>query len=292
MSLPIRNSLLLRTQQTIDRLSERRAEVARAERQALTGERIARPSDDAAALPELHQVQASLSRQSTYKAGADRVASLRDTADRSLGQAEDLLTRAREIAVQASSETMTVQDRQVMGREVTQIYQQLVSVGNVEVGGRHLFGGTASDAPPFSSIGVYQGDHASSRVLVAPGVEIDATIDGSLAFSPALDALADLSVALNGGDADQVHATLGDLEAAGRRFNGARIDAGLDYQAADRARSVVTSVQENLATRLDAIAGVDPIESYTRLVEMRTAYEAAVKVAGSSQSTSLFDLMR
>ena len=42
---------------------------------------------------------------------------------------------------------------------------------------------------------------------------------------------------------------------------------------------------------MDTLLSADPAETYTRLSELRQAYETALQVASSSKGQSLFDLI-
>ena len=71
-----------------------------------------------------------------------------------------------------------------------------------------------------------------------------------------------------------------------------RATTGLVWNKTDDALTVGIRIEESLTARHAEVLGADPIEAYTNLTQLRTAYEAALQVASTAKMPSLFDLMR
>ena len=101
-----------------------------AEEQASTGRRINRPSDASADLFEAHQLSAAMSEQDAWHANAESAAGELDGMDSALAQASDIIVRAREIAVQMSSESWNAADRTAAAKEVRGLQESMATAAN------------------------------------------------------------------------------------------------------------------------------------------------------------------
>ena len=100
-----------------------------AEEQATTGLKLNRPSDAPASVREAESMHAAIADQGVWKANADSAVGVLDTMDSALGQASDLLVRARELAVGAASETMSTEGRAAAATEVAAILESMRAAG-------------------------------------------------------------------------------------------------------------------------------------------------------------------
>ena len=57
----------------------------------------------------------------------------------------------RTLALQANNGTLTADDRGTIADQIERVRSRLLSLANTQSGGRYLFGGTKTDAPPFAA---------------------------------------------------------------------------------------------------------------------------------------------
>ncbi|MCX6117383.1 MAG: flagellar hook-associated protein FlgL [Proteobacteria bacterium] len=79
------------------------------------------------------------------------------------------LMRAKELAVGMSNDTYNASSRQASAREVRELIDEVVLVGNAQFANRFVFAGFRNGTPPLSADGNYVGDDGSLFVQVAPG---------------------------------------------------------------------------------------------------------------------------
>lgn len=81
-------------------------------------------------------------------------------------RSQTLITRVRELTIQASSDTTSAEGRQSIAKEVRQLQRQLVQLGNTEVAGQAVFGGTKTNVTPYvvttGDTVTYQGKHGNA----------------------------------------------------------------------------------------------------------------------------------
>jgi flagellar hook-associated protein 3 FlgL len=121
------------------------------QRQLTSGKRITRPSDDPAAAAAGVRLRAQQSRDAQYLRNIEHARTWLATTDRVLSDIGDLLGRARELAVQASTGTFTSGDTKQLAEEIYAIRSQIISAVNGAVNvDQYVFSGQKSDVTPIS----------------------------------------------------------------------------------------------------------------------------------------------
>lgn len=130
-------------------LNRNLSRLAKVQNQMSTGKIVARPSDDPSLATQGIRLQRELSQTKQYQANANDAQSLLDLTDTALTQIENILQRAKELAVAGANGTNPQEAREAYAAEIDQLKEQLVQIGNTAVGGRYIFAGTNYTTPPF-----------------------------------------------------------------------------------------------------------------------------------------------
>jgi flagellar hook-associated protein 3 FlgL len=294
MSYPLRFGPLMRATASQRYLASVQGELAKVTQNAVTGLEVHAPSDAPGEWHGILDLQGSVADQAVYQDNAVEVTSMLATIDSALGDAKQVMDRGLEMAIQLGSETYTDDDRADAANEVRLLREQLVVLANTEYGGRYLFAGTAYDQPAYDATGVYQGSNDEPEALVGTNLTTNTGYDGSAIFDDALAVLDDLATALGNGatSADDVRALIPTLETANDGLVLARVEAGFEYNDAEDAQRVSENLQLALQSALDGEIAADPIETYTRLAELQSTYQAALQVTAQGSKNSLFDFIR
>jgi flagellar hook-associated protein 3 FlgL len=124
-------------------------------------------------------------------------------ASSTIQQASEELDSIQAVALQALNATTSAADLQGLAEQVGEGAQQLVSLANTQgANGNFIFSGTAASTQPFvesaSGSVTYLGNDGSSSVEIAPGIEVNAALNGSV-FTGALsgNGFASVSAALS-----------------------------------------------------------------------------------------------
>ncbi|MSQ01930.1 MAG: hypothetical protein EXR71_08560 [Myxococcales bacterium] len=264
------------------------------EEQAVTGLRFNRPSDAPQLVGQIDRLHATRLDQGVFESNSSQALAQLDQLDSTLGQIHDALTRARELAVQSASELSNGDQRGYSAGEVGSIRGSVLAAANVDFAGRYLFAGTNWDSPPFDATGAYGGSTDVPSVRVGDVSWVQTGRDGSAVFSGAVDVfgvLDALKSALEADDTVGIQAALDGLDGALDQVMAARADVGIDARMAEDAGALADGLSSEIESRMDSLLGADPAETYTRLSELRQAYETALQVASSSKGQSLFDLI-
>lgn len=284
---------------TMDRymsqVQRRTANLAEAERQAVSGLKVARPSDAPATVRDMHGAAAFARDQATWLDNAAHADALLSTMDESLGRAQAVVVRLRQIAVQMASDYHTVESRAAAAVEVRSLQISMRDVANAQFSGRYVFAGTAYDTAAFDANGVYQGDSAEPNAQIGESRYARTGLDGEQVFQGGVDVfltIDSLATALEAGDADATRAAITDLEAATSQLSQWRSVVGSEQAANEDAVSVAESLETLFTERLQAIVQADPVEAYAELGSMQNAYSQTLQVIASTRTESLFDMLR
>ena len=295
MLKPIRHNLHWQTSRTQGLMARKKGEMNEAERIAVTGLKVTRASDDPSRWPEINAIQSSIEDQRTYQANLDRSDAFLITADKTLGFSTDLLSRARERAVQLTNEIYTSTDRAAASNELFKLKEQLIGVANTEVNGRFLFAGNAYDNPAFDDAGVYLGASTVPLTRMSETSDLQTGWDGEQVFQGTVDifqVLEDIGTAMAANDVVGIRDQLVALDLGLEQVVAWRTEIGFKQVAANDALSIAETMEQILVARKDEATEEDPAAAYTKLAEMRLSYEATLQVAAATSKTKLFDFIR
>ncbi len=273
-------------------LQARRADVFRAQARASSLRRVQRPSEDPVAVALQSRSRLRQRRAEAHaRAAEDGIAELR-AADGALGEAAELLRRARELAVQMRSDTVGVSERAAAAEEVEGLRDSLRALANTDVGGRYVFGGYEERTPPFDAAGRYVGGAGPRARQLAPDVRVPSAPTGEEVFGAAggtdlFAALDAFAVALRADDAAGLQSALGTLEAGHEQLVRARATVGARQEAHEAARSAAEQVRDREAAEQEALVGLDPMDAFSLLQQADTALRAAVRIAARLPLPSL-----
>nr|WP_029898429.1 flagellar hook-associated protein FlgL [Desulfohalovibrio reitneri] len=117
--------------------------------QASSQKRINRPSDDPVGTARVLDLRSSLQGIKNFQKNIDTAKGWLGLADETLIQTSTIITRAKELAEQASTGTLTKENREEISYEVRQIFEQVVGLANTSYDDRSIFAGHKVDQPAY-----------------------------------------------------------------------------------------------------------------------------------------------
>jgi len=168
----------------IDTLARRQSELANVQEQLTTGKRVNRASDDPAAAARAERALASIGRSETSQRAVDASRVLMTQAESTLGDAGNLLQRARELMVAAGNASYGDAERSGLADELQSIRDQLLALANTGDGaGTFVFGGQGSTQKPFvDTVGGVQYAAADGEMKTEHPTGLPLTTDGRAAW--------------------------------------------------------------------------------------------------------------
>jgi len=188
-------------------------EFDRAAKEVSSGKRVFTPSDSVN-YPQIVAHEAKLQDISSFKSRIESLRGYFAFVEENLAQANNVLVRAKEIAVQAANETLDPAARERLSHEVFALRDHLVRLANSTYQGQYIWGGADSDDPPFDALtytvpasgpasqryvfDAEPGTNVFNKVKVSYDFEVTVGAHGGDTFSRAIGALERLGRALAG----------------------------------------------------------------------------------------------
>lgn len=243
--------------------------------QLASGSRINKAADDAAGLAISESLKSQL--RSGYQAArnANDGISMIQTAEGGLNEISNITTRLRELAIQASSDTVGDKERGFLNKEVEQLKFEIDRIANVTTWGTtKLLNG---ESPSFDfQVGLY-GDADDNRISWDPAIN-NATLDGlnlgSLDFT----------------QKEGAQEALAQLDEAQSMTNGMRANLGA---LQNRMTSTVDNLQnqyENLSAANSRIRDTDVAQSSSEMTRNNILLQSGVATLAQANTVSAMAL--
>lgn len=161
--------------------------VTRTQEEISTGKKILTPADDPVASVKLLQISQEEALNGQYNTGMTAAKNSLNTEESMLTSVETVLTRIREIAVQAGNGALDPTDRASLAKEVGQREDELMNLMNSkDASGKYLFSGSMGDTQPYvrNADGTYSynGDEGQRSVQIASSTFVPISDSGKDAF--------------------------------------------------------------------------------------------------------------
>jgi len=126
--------------------------LAELQEQYSTEKKINRPSDDPSGYYEARQLSTSIRELQQYSDNVDTATAWLNLADSTLISASTVLTSIEELAQQASTGTLTDDDRENVAVQVRELFEQLITLANTSYEGDSIFAGQKTDGDAFVQV--------------------------------------------------------------------------------------------------------------------------------------------
>jgi len=232
-----------------------------------TGLRIATAADDAAGLAISERLRAQVRSLDQARRNANDGISMVQTAEGALGESSNLLTRLRELAVQASNGTVSNADRDTLQQEFSDLVSEIDRI---------------AQSTEFNDISLLDGTQGSVTFQVGIG-----TTAGVDTLSVTLDSArtADLGIdTLDIGSAGDPAAALNALDTAIDSVSGLRGRLGATQNRLQSTVSNLGTQSENLTAAESRIRDVDVAYETANLTRLQIMQQAAVGVLSQSNA--------
>ncbi|HWR04756.1 MAG TPA: flagellar hook-associated protein FlgL [Humidesulfovibrio sp.] len=118
--------------------------------QSSSQKRVNKPSDDAVGMATILNLRTTLKSYDQYAENVATAQGWLSSSDSTLTQVSTLLTRAKELAQEASTGTVSDENRTQISYEMRQIYEQLIALANTKYQNKSIYAGQATDQNAFS----------------------------------------------------------------------------------------------------------------------------------------------
>ncbi len=243
--------------------------------QLASGSRINKAADDAAGLAISESLKSQLRSGMQAARNANDGISMIQTAEGGLNEISNIATRLRELAIQASSDTIGDRERGFLNKEVVQLKSEVDRIANVTTWGTtKLLNG---DSPSFDiQVGLY-GDAEANRITWDPS-DNNATLSG-------LD-ISGLDFTSKEGAQD----ALSLIDEAQSRVNGMRSDLGALQNRMTSTVDNLNNQYENLSAANSRIRDTDVAQASSEMTRNNILLQSGVATLAQANSVNTMAL--
>ena len=273
------------------------------QQQASSGLKLGTPGDDPVSAQQVIQLKGIVQDADQYARNITTGNAWLAQSDSSMADMGNVVTRAREIAVEMANGTYSAQDRANAANELKQLKNELVQLGNSQVAGKYIFGGYVSDKPPFDTTsGAFVGTDDAVTMEVDRGAYVAINYSGGKLLrggnppgSTGTDIIGELdklTTALTTNNVIGIQGALPALQDAQNQILAVRGDVGARMNrvqsASDNLDSMKLSLNKVISTKQD----VDILQVTSDLTAQQTAFQVALAASAKTSQLSLLDYLK
>jgi flagellin-like hook-associated protein FlgL len=220
-----------------------------------------------------------------------------DQSDTALQTMLSTARRVRDLTVQGlSTGSASATSQQALAIEVTSLREGLLSLANIQVQGRPLFGGVTSGGKAYDSAGAWVGQGGvpvTRRISDTEKIRVDITgpeafgAPGSDLFEVVQRIATDLV-----SDPAALETHLADLDAIMNGMTAAVADVGTRASRLDRVAQINSDRALTLSSQLAETENIDLPNTIMRLQMQQVGYEAALSATAKAIQPTLLDYLR
>ncbi len=284
-----------------------------------TGKKFINPSDDPIGVSRSLRLNTDISVMDQYKRNVSDSQSWMETTEIALSNITEILKRAKELTVQASSETYSVDQRTAIAGEIEQLKEQLVSIANSNYAGSYVFSGYKTDKKLLDDSGIYDvggqtlsiseniginvgtGDRLSinfvgQRVfgigLGTDPIAVTGNAVGGTSKSQLIDVFDQLVTDLKADNTTNINAALGRIENYMDNTNAVRAEIGVKGNRLELNANRLEDDLLNLTGLLSKNEDADMAEVIMNLKNEENVYKASLSGGAKIIQLSLVDFIR
>jgi len=299
------------TSMLFDRATERMSTIqnrlATTQAQMAETKQVLSPSDAPDQAAAIQRLRGEVQRQESHTEALN-VAMRRFSAEETaLKSSSDILTRIKELGLQAANDTLGPDDRKAVGVELKALRQELVSLGNSrDDSGNYLFSGTRVKTPAFlegaNGAVVYQGDHTQTQIPAGVERIVQFTRAGTDVYSRVVrdngesvgffDALDQMIQAVDNSNTPGIQQGVADTTQMSNSMDLSLAQTGSDQKVVQSQLDVLDESKLRLKSSLSQIEDLDYASAVTKMNKEMMALQAAMGSFSKISSLSLFEYIR
>lgn len=287
-----------------DRMSTIQNKLATTQAQLSSSKQVLSPSDAPDQAAAIQRIKGEIDRQNSHSTLLKAALNRYRAEETALSSANDILTRLKELSVQAANGTLSPDDRKSIAIEMKALRSQLLSLGNNrDDNGNYLFSGTRVNTPAFSENGngdvVYNGDQTQTRIPAGVERTVQYTRAGTDVFQRVVrndgsavgffDALDQLIAAVDNSQTIKIQQGNADLSQMQNALGLSIAQTGSDQQVVQSQLDVLDETALRLKSTLSDIEDLDYTTAVTRMNKEMMAFQSAMSSFAKISNLSLFD---
>jgi flagellar hook-associated protein 3 FlgL len=293
-----------------DRMSALQKRLATTQSQMAEGKQVLSPSDAPDKAAAIQRLNGELERQNNYISSLQVALHRYQGEETALRSANDVLTRMKELSLQATNGTQGNVEREAIATEMQALRDQLVSLGNTrDDSGNYLFSGTRVNTPAFvqgadGSV-AYQGDQTLTKIPAGVERQVAYTRAGTDVFSRVIrddngqsvsvgffDSIDQMITGVKSGDQSAMQDSVSDLDQMLANLSVSLARTGSDQSVVQSQIDMLEETKLRVQSTLSDVQDLDYTTAVTQMNKEQMALQAAMSSFAKISGMSLFDYIR
>ncbi|AGA56402.1 flagellar hook-associated protein 3 [Thermobacillus composti KWC4] len=301
--MPLRITPGMMHMQLTRNLNRTLTEMSKLQEQMTTGRKINRASDDPVGITYALRYRSELSVNEQYQKNVDMALSWLDFNDTVLQQAQDVLKRLKELAVQGSNGTNPDVALNNIADEVIQLKEQIVDIANSTLNGKYVFNGEKTDVIPYDPTvtpfdpSTIETDSGAIYYMVGVGVKLQINLSGNDVFGRPGEAdnifavFDQIITALQSGNHGGVSAQIANIESRMDKILNQQSEIGARVNRVELMQNRLKDLEINLTDLQSKTEDVDFEKLIIDAKINENIYQASLSVGAKIITPSLVDFL-
>ena len=293
---------------SVNQMVNGQSQLAKTQTRLSSGKEVVNPSDAPDKATAIQRLKSVLKKQDSFSSNIEGAKNRLIAEETALKGVNDVLTRIKELSIQAANGTLGPRDKELVAIEVEGLTQDLLSLANTQdVNDNYVFSGSRVQVQPFqkNSSGdvTYFGDETRNEVQVSEQRYIRFNRTGTDVFGRVLretdsgdtvgkgffEALSDLASGIRESNTSAINRGIDDLDQASFNIAVATAQVGSEMASVETQREVNEETVLQLRTILSNIEDLDYSEAVTQMQKDMLALQATQSSFSQISNLTLFN---
>lgn len=172
-------------QLSVNAMDRQQTQLAKVQQQISSGLKVSTPAEDPAAAVRVLDLNATIAKTNQYQSNISTIRGRLNLEESALETSDNILSRAKELTIQAMNATVNNSDKLTIKTEVDQLIEEMAGAANTKnANGEYIFSGDLATVPAFAKNPggdyVYQGGPQQRTLQIAPTRQV---ADGDLGIN-------------------------------------------------------------------------------------------------------------
>lgn len=295
---------------SVNQMNRQQMKIAEMQAKLASGKQIVKPSDDSEKSAVIQRLQTAIDRQSVYERSLDTAENRLASEESALMSSERILQRIRQLAVQSNTDTLSVDDKEILANEIISLREELLSLANTQdANGNYVFAGSNVQVKAFDVNAdgdiTYQGDKTQTSVDISDQrrlvlnragdevfASVDRVVDGDTQDISFFKVIDDFAQALATDDEDALNLGLEEISSITEGMGASIADLGSRISTVSNQREILEDTNLRYQDLLSNAQDLDYATAVTKLSAELLSLEAAQASFAKISQLSLFNYIR
>lgn len=257
-----------------------------------TGKRINNLSDDPVGLTQSLNIRSTLSSIEQMGRNISYGNSWLTASESALTNVQNIISDTKALCVQMASGTTGSGQRSSAAGTVQNMLDEIVSLGNTDVGGNYIFAGSKTDTIPFAQDCAYTGDNNPFTIKISKNSFVEVGSDGDAVFGSIFNTLSNLKTALETNDVGGIQDAMGYLDGRFDDISAKISDVGSKMNRMEIKDKIYQDLNFSNTERLSKIEDADIAGAIMNLKAAELTYQAALASSSTVMRLTLVDYLK